>query len=540
MKTIVLSAARHTTSSPPLASFTLKEKTRAQDDMTAVSSPFAPTGTATAVAPRHASRRDAAARPVGHRRLHGIAPPPPHHHHHHLPRGIGFDLGETAADKLRPDEESRALIDDVASLLMMQDAMRGETGQAFLALMSQIAVKATPAKILQAYGNFFRAQLATGADSFVDHVLDEVIAGRNNPLASVCAKGERAPRPVELAAAAADLELLQRFPQESTILGWCQQMVKTASPSRTQPTSWIAAAEQLGRVGGEGARGEASSSASMGVGMETGTDKAEEQLQVEEEEEESGVVLAPASAAARKALRETIMESWSWGEALPALTRHWREHGVEDVQAHSVLTFSPKTGLKGKGKSNMTSDDNDGEEEEVAADIVVVGEAWDAAPLPGTEEVHKKVSETMIEHVTAVATAPKHILVHGPPGAGKRWLLRSAAGAHFPAGLRCVCLSRGDLRALPELLDAIRAHPRVRFVVLLEMPLSLAPYAEFHNELTAALDGGGGVHGWPNNAQLCATALRPTALKPGAEDDGAEGQSLAVRFGLSVALEGGK
>jgi hypothetical protein len=67
---------------------------------------------------------------------------------------------------------------------------------------------------------------------------------------------------------------------------------------------------------------------------------------------------------------------------------------------------------------------------------------------------------------------------------------------------------------------------------------NLYRYAAFHNELTAALDGGGGGC-WPANAQLCAAALGPTALKPGAEDDGAAGQSLAVRFGLSLALEAG-
>ena len=90
---------------------------------------------------------------------------------------------------------------------------------------------------------------------------------------------------------------------------------------------------------------------------------------------------------------------------------------------------------------------------------------------------------------------------------------------------------------MPEMLDAVREHPRARFAMLLEMPLCLAPYAEFHNELTSALDGGGG-GAWPSNAVLVAAALTPTALKPGAEDDGAGGTSLAVRFATTLALEG--
>lgn len=148
------------------------------------------------------------------------------------------------------------------------------------------------------------------------------------------------------------------------------------------------------------------------------------------------------------------------------------------------------------------------------------------------------MSDSLEAHTHGRAAPPQHVLVHGPPGAGKRWLLRAAAGTNFSAGLRCVTVPRAELRSLPELLDAIRTQPRVRFAVLLDMPLALAPYAEFHNELTAAMDGGGG-GSWPANAQLCAAALGPTALKPGAEDDGAGGQSLAVRFALSLALEGG-
>ena len=399
--------------------------------------------------------------------------------------------------------------------------------------------------------------------------------GKNNPLAVACAKGERAPRPVELAAAAADLELLQRLcVQEDTLLRWCQQMAKSGTPARVQPASWIAAADELGRVGGgeggarggaaaasssssasskKGAGGGAGASMGMGMGMGMGADDAGGDdagagagtgADSDAGGDGGGAILAPASAAARRALREAIAESWSWGEALPALMQHWRDHGVDEVASHSVLTWSPKAGvLKGKKVSR------DEEAAEGAAEAGrALGEAWDASPLPGTEELHATVSNSMREHAaypTHILGAgnPQHILVYGPPGAGKRWLLRSAAGANFagygtPAGLRCVCVSRADLRSLPDILAAIREHPRARFVVFLEMPLSLAPYAEFHNELTAALDGGGGGC-WPANAQLCATSLTSTALKPGAEDDGAGGQSLAVRFGLSLALEGG-
>ena len=106
-----------------------------------------------------------------------------------------------------------------------------------------------------------------------------------------------------------------------------------------------------------------------------------------------------------------------------------------------------------------------------------------------------------------------------------------------PSALRVVRVPREALRQLPELCQFARDHPRARFVFLLDMPLALAPYAEFHNELTCALDGGGGGR-WPSNAILAAAALEPTALKPEASSGGggAANGGLACRFHLSVGV----
>ena len=158
---------------------------------------------------------------------------------------LDLDLGEAAEDKVRPEVEAQALIDDAASLLYLQESLRSPAAQAYLVLLQQIAMKATPTKLFTAYGSFFRAQIATDAPSFADHVLDQVISGRENPLAAACAIG-RAPKPAELAAARADLELLQRLcVNEATMLQWCERLAKAATPTRTQPASWIAAAQAL-------------------------------------------------------------------------------------------------------------------------------------------------------------------------------------------------------------------------------------------------------------------------------------------------------
>ena len=162
--------------------------------------------------------------------------------------------------------------------------------------------------------------------------------------------------------------------------------------------------------------------------------------------------------------------------------------------------------------------------------------AWTAEPLDQARRETR--SSTSFARIAAESRdGINHVLVHGRPGVGKRWTMRSACGAVFGEGLRVVRVSRGDLRALPEILDAVREHPRARFAMVLEMPLCLAPYAEFHNALTSALDGGVEARG--RRTLSWAAALTPTALKPGAEDDGAGGTSLAVRFATTLALRGG-
>ena len=63
--------------------------------------------------PRAPSRSSRGARPPA--RARRVAPS----------RALGFDLGEAAADKLRPEAEAQALVEDAASLLFAQDALRG-------------------------------------------------------------------------------------------------------------------------------------------------------------------------------------------------------------------------------------------------------------------------------------------------------------------------------------------------------------------------------------------------------------------------------
>ena len=154
-----------------------------------------------------------------------IAPAVPSSRRHHrssiIANGIGFQLNDKDDDSSRGDLEATALIEDASSILYLQEPLRHPCAQAYLALLQQISLKAGPNKLFVAYGEFFRSLRRSGRSTFADVILDEVIVGRGNPVASDIANGST-PNDVDIAAVGADLELLQRIcVSEATVLKWC-------------------------------------------------------------------------------------------------------------------------------------------------------------------------------------------------------------------------------------------------------------------------------------------------------------------------------
>ena len=255
----------------------------------------------------------------------------------------------------------------------------------------------------------------------------------------------------------------------------------------------------------------------------------------------------PASAAERAKLRDAIAQSWRWADALPTLMRHWRDVGAGDVGARVALAHDAKAGLhdpdaaaaRGGAFASVASDADD-DDDDAPAIASLRGDAWRSTPrTPQHADARGEVVAALKKFVESDAGAgagggAAHVLVHGAPGVGKRWLLRSAIASQVEDGLRVVAVPREGIRTLPRLCAEMRSRPRTKFAVFLEMPLALTPFAEFHNELTSVLDGGGGPSGLPANAVLCATALSASGLKPGSDEAGA---SLETRFPTRVALE---
>jgi len=157
-----------------------------------------------------------------HRR--SIAPIVPSSRRHRssiVAKGIGFQLNDKDDDSSRGDLEATALIEDASSILYLQEPLRHPCAQAYFALLQQISLKAGPNKLFVAYGEFFRSLRRSGRSTFADVILDEVIVGRGNPVASDIANGST-PNDVDIAAVGADLELLQRIcVSEATVLKWC-------------------------------------------------------------------------------------------------------------------------------------------------------------------------------------------------------------------------------------------------------------------------------------------------------------------------------
>ena len=164
----------------------------------------------------------ASASTTTHRR--SIAPIVPSSRRHRsliVAKGIGFQLDDKDDDSSRGDLEATALIEDASSILYLQEPLRHPCAQAYLALLQQISLKAGPNKLFVAYGEFFRSLRRSGRSTFADVILDEVIVGRGNPVASDIANGST-PNDVDIAAVGADLELLQRIcVSEATVLKWC-------------------------------------------------------------------------------------------------------------------------------------------------------------------------------------------------------------------------------------------------------------------------------------------------------------------------------
>eukprot|EP00271_Cylindrocystis_brebissonii_P016261 TRINITY_DN3961_c0_g1_i1.p1 TRINITY_DN3961_c0_g1~~TRINITY_DN3961_c0_g1_i1.p1 ORF type:complete len:722 (+),score=126.79 TRINITY_DN3961_c0_g1_i1:53-2167(+) len=159
-------------------------------------------------------------------------------------------LGFTASRRALVQKAANNLLREASSLLVFQDVLARPPGQAFLRLLLVLRRDDDGAKVLEAYGEFFRVMAMEKQSCWEDYILDRILAGVANPYARAVAtlEGESAEAsitdsmPLDVpaalrAAAAVDLDSLQRLSvAESTLCGWVADVVPDLRPE------WRAAA----------------------------------------------------------------------------------------------------------------------------------------------------------------------------------------------------------------------------------------------------------------------------------------------------------
>eukprot|EP00899_Mesostigma_viride_P013973 jgi/Mesvir1/22577/Mv21221-RA.1 len=433
-----------------------------------------------------------------------------------------MSMGFSSSNNVSVERSVDGHLKSAAKLLLFQDVMLGETAQAFLRLLLALRL-GDGVKALDAYGTFFKMLLHSGHSSWEDYVLDGILRGANNPFAAAAMAGVIDPdgssspatvarlNPVLVYSAESDLQILQHLcVAQSTLVDW---VVEVARLPEDDP--WIAAAAKPltsnGRANPSSAGGAASPSDPA-----TSAD-ASDSAGATEEAAPSDVLLVQ-SPKERTELAARIGAYWSWSKAVEDLCLFYYQHGTGDLSKASVFTWQPaKTAEEGR--------------------LVAVGVTRNKAPTPTRvrprhprldtrmlfPDVRRELEETL-EMLLLGDNCP-HVLLSGPRGSGKTWLLQEVTSEAFAKGLRVVQLPRKDIRLLTSLGKSLAKFPRARFLVLLE-DIALETVNEDYLALKSALDAPFSVP-WPANAIVCATTTDHAEIT---------GEARAL-FGSDLALD---
>ena len=376
----------------------------------------------------------------------------------------------------RVEKRAEALLRASSSLLVFQSALSGEAAQAFLkTLVALRAGRDGGMPALQAYGTFF-SKLAAAESTWVNTLLDGVISS-SNAFSLAAAKGEP-PSAALRAAAASDLEVLQQLCVAETTLAAGVREAADAEADEGDGERWLAASAALSDVGA-GASGAAAAA------------ELDAQLKAKQA---SPLVGAALSAAQKSAWRDRIGSRARWRDGVDELALLYRSHGAGIAIDNAVLTW------------------RDGSLTAAAAPTV-------RPCAPECADVLAQISRTLMAHQVGTPNADRSVLIHGDT----QYCSDIAWTALLATGCRAVVLPRGELKMLPALLDALRAHPRTPYVVVAEM-LSMVLHGEAYYALFTVLE----LDQLPPNVLLLATSRHESMLRPGEVDTSDE--KLLTRF----------
>jgi predicted AAA+ superfamily ATPase len=380
----------------------------------------------------------------------------------------------------------------------------------------------------------YSAMLASGTSTWPDYLADQILLGRDNPLARAAAQGQLdfddAPA---LKALAADLDALQEL---SAPLLQVAAYVGDIAP--TVPARWVAAAgaapsarKLVGGGGGLGGGGVGNAGPSSSSTITTPT------IDVAAR---SRFMRPPPTEAELAAWRAALQGHARWSQALPLLQAYWHLHGFGVTSRASALRWSAGGLEEVPGAAGGAAAAIAAAVEEEGGQGYSALAAIDATALSIHASQRQAVELNLARHAAGFPDAPaRPLLLAGPPGSGKSWLLRDAAlrsDAVTRGGVRVVDVGPAELSNLLEAARGCGRYPRVRFVLLADdVPLPLGGGA-WASELLAALAASGGAAAassssaawWPANVTLHVAASASSAV--------GWGDPFAQRCGQVLAL----
>ncbi|WP_035994391.1 ATP-binding protein [Leptolyngbya sp. KIOST-1] len=211
-----------------------------------------------------------------------------------------------------------------------------------------------------------------------------------------------------------------------------------------------------------------------------------------------------------------------WAGAIAALAAHYRRHGAGLLAQYRALSWRDGA-LRG-----IADPDPIGLDQLTAYD-------------------HPR--QQLVQNTLALLKGYRalNVLLYGSRGSGKSSLVKALVNEYAPQGLRLVEVAKGDLRALPQIVEDLRSRPQ-RFIIFVD-DLSFEEDDDTFKALKVVLEGSATAR--PANVVVYATSNRRHLVReffsdrprPSDQDEVQawdtvqEKLSFSDRFGLTLTFE---
>jgi predicted AAA+ superfamily ATPase len=390
---------------------------------------------------------------------------------------------------MRTDSSISFLQRQAASLLLYQSVLKGEIGQAFLALLHALqtdqAIESLGLDSLSAYGVWFRAMATTGL-SWQAYLIRQIL-NTDNPFTHHAQRSPFEAIPPNLIKAAQhDLQALQILVCENgqTLSQW----VQTATNADTAPIVWEPDHETQSRF-------PSNEPIDGGVTFTTLQDLP---------------------------IWKAFQTSETWGDLVSDLAAHYRQFGSGKFAEYWAFRWQFGS---------------------------LVGIAY-PDPIQLTELTgYDLQKQTLIQNTEALLAGypALHVLLYGSRGSGKSSLVKALLQTYGRKGLRLIEVNKAELKDLPAIVDSLRSLPQ-KFIIFVD-DLSFEEDDDAYKALKVVLEGN--ITARPPNMVVYATSNRRHLIReffsdrprPSDADEihtwdtVQEKLSFSDRFGITLTFE---